>query len=154
MMHVFRVLLLILSAPAALAEQNKPNSPVYSAQSQLTVDNINKAVGIIRDPTQMSMNFRQALKNIVPEAQANIPATGPAGSANALPFVELAGKVLTPDKPAIAVLRINSHPVHIEEGGSTSMINDGKFLTVRVDEITEQHVKVMLVELNKPLILQ
>lgn len=152
MMTMFRILLMVALATEAFAEHNNPNNPLYSTQSQLTVDNINKAVGIIRDPTQMSMNFRQAVKNIAP--QVNAPATGPAGSANVLPFVELAGKVLTPDKTAIAVLRINSHPVHIAAGGSTSMVNDGKVLTVRVDEITEHYVKVMLVEINKPLILQ
>lgn len=153
MSYVVGMILLVTLAPQALAEPNTPKNPVYSEHSQLPVDNLNEAVGVIRDPTQMSQSFRQAIKAIVPEAQANVPGAAVSGG-KTLPLVELAGKVLTPNNPAAVVLRINNRSFHIPAGGSTSMIHEDKVLTVRVDEITEQYVKVVLVELNKPMILQ
>ncbi|MGR9046555.1 MAG: hypothetical protein ACU83N_14790 [Gammaproteobacteria bacterium] len=153
MSYVVGIILFAALAPQALAEPNTPKHQVYSEHSQLTVDNFNKAVGVIRDPTQMSQSFRQAIKAIVPEAQANVPGAAASGG-KTLPLVELAGKVLTLNNPAAVVLRIDNRSYHLPEGGSTSMIHDDKMLTVRVDEITEQYVKVVLVELNKPMILQ
>lgn len=155
MMHVLGFLLLTAFMPQTFAGHDDPAGPVYSPKSQLTVETINNAVEVIRDPTRMSESFRQAIKNIVPPAQANAPSTGVGGNGDGLPAIELVGKVLTPNKPAAVVLRIDQHSVHLPEGGlATTIVKGDRMLTVRVDEITGQHVKVMLVEINKPLILQ
>ncbi|MGR9114863.1 MAG: hypothetical protein ACU85E_03800 [Gammaproteobacteria bacterium] len=144
MMQVFKIFLLIALVPQAFAENKSMGSRLSSEQSQLAVE-------LVRDPTRMSENFRQAIKNIVPPAQANVPATG---GGDDLPSVELLGKVLTPNQPAAVVLRINERSVHLPKNGSTTTIIDGRLVTIRVDEITKRHVKVRLVEMNQFMILQ
>ena len=156
MMYAFRILVLTVFAPLTMAvEHNNPKNAVYSEQSQLTVDNINKAVDVIRDPTQMSMNFKQALKNIAPtQATTVLPETTSSASVQTLPKIELVGKVLCRRKAGTAVIRVDDRPFHVAQGRRLSMFHDGALWTIRVDEVTANHVKLFLVERNEVLILQ
>ncbi|PKM10023.1 MAG: hypothetical protein CVV06_14080 [Gammaproteobacteria bacterium HGW-Gammaproteobacteria-10] len=151
----YRIVLLALYGfvPHAQAEID---TPVDSSRAQSTTDNVNEAVSVIRDPTRINQNFRQAIKNMAPSSRAasDKPAEGREPGLNDSLEVALVGKVLTPNKPRAVVLRINDDAYYILEGESVSMFEKGEMLTVRVNEITRQHVKITLVERNKLLILQ
>ncbi len=120
---------------------------VYNAKSQLTVENINEAVGILRNPTEMSKNFREAMDQI-----KRGRFTEDNSSSNneelddelSVPVIQLIGKVIAKDKPAKAVLNVNNRIFHVLEGSRSSLLVNRKIVNIRIDEIAEDHVTIFL----------
>jgi len=155
-MKWFFIVLLFCCVPSAFAEHTEQKNQVYNAQSQLTVDNINQVVDVLRNPTVMSGNFRQALKNIAPGISTATASTSGSNNdeENDLPFIELVAKVVTPDKPATVVLRVNDHTLHLTEGSTASQMVNRKIVNIRVDKITENNVTIFLSPFDQVMVLQ
>lgn len=173
------------NAVAAAEHLNEPNQ-VYSRSSQLSVQNINNAVEVlrdpnkviaektteffgekpsdaqnitqpVRDPTQMSGSFRQALRSYAPRT----PSTNDAGTQVIVPTITLAGKVYVPpslnnlkrDERSSVALSIDDTIVHLKEGDTSSIIKKEHLITIIVEHISEHAVQIKLQPSNETLIL-
>ncbi|WP_431067238.1 hypothetical protein [Methylotuvimicrobium sp.] len=117
----------------------------------LTRGNIAEATEVLRDPTQMSGNFRQAVKNMAP---SQVPSSSAGAARQNFPTIELVAKAMRTEKAGKVVLRVGNSLLHMRLDNSVSIMHNGALLTLRVDEITAEHVHVHLVEFNQSLILQ
>lgn len=150
------ILYLVCISPSVYAEHTDKKNQVYNAHSQLTVDKINKAVEVLRNPTVMSGNFRQALQNLSPRVpEAFAATTSPdIDDQKDMPFISLIGKVISKDKPSSVVLRINDHSVHMTEGGTSSQLVNRKIVNIRVDKVTEDAVTIFLSPFKQTMVLK
>ena len=180
---IFRLLFyfFLLSSSVTWAEETQnpaENNMIYSRSSKLTVDNINKAVEILRDPvaaikgktqplkdpTQINENFQQAIKN----SRGAGSAPGADENTQNLPGIRLLGKIyhprsareiLTrqktdlPEKQSSIVLQIEDEIVHLHEGDSSSVIKNNQLYTIEVEEITPYAVKLLLKPNQATLVL-
>ncbi len=155
-MKCFSIVLLFCYATSVFAEHTEKRNQVHSAQSQHNVDNLNQAVGVLRDPTIMSGNFRKALKSIKPNI-SNVSAStlnSNNDAENDMPFIELVAKVLAADKPSTVVLRVNDHTLHLIEGDTASQLVNRKIVNIRVDKITDDGVTIFLSPFDQVMFLQ
>lgn len=132
-----------------------PTAKVYSKESQLTVDNINKTVEVIRDPTEMSNNFRQALRNLpnYSSAQDKDASTSEDFKALGLPEIELVAKVFSENGPPTVVLKAKGKYHHFEEGDKVSKVIKNQVITIHIQEISKNGVRLVVMPFNKILIL-
>jgi len=148
------VLFLLLGfSSVILADHETPPNQVYNANSQLTVENINKVVEILRDPTAMSSNFRSALGRLpgnidTPIVERNVDENGEL----LLPDIEMVGKVISKDRPSTVVFKANEKYYHFEEGESLTKVVNHKVMTFKVLEISKSQVRVLVMPFNKILI--
>jgi len=178
-------LAIALSAGAALAEdvqQPAVNNQLYSRSSKLSVDNINKATTVLRDPvaaikntgetkqpplkdpTKINQNFLQALKHSRGKGTAS---QTDQQSVN-FPTIRLLGKVYHPktareilkqnkplntDEQSSIVLQIDGDVVHLHEGDSSSVIKNNQLYTIEVEEITPYSVTLILQPAQETLVL-
>ena len=155
-MKYLSILLFFCTVSSAFAEHTEQKNQVYNEQSQLTAEKLNQAVQVLRNPTLMSGNFRQALKNIKP----GIPTASASSSnyknnkENDMPFIELVAKVMAKDKPSTIVLKVNDHTLHLTEGNTASQLVNRKIVNIRVDEITDSYVKIYLSPFEQVMVLQ
>lgn len=178
MMFCCRTLLLLMFSFAVHAESATPPQPksglevqVYTKESATNVEALNKATEVlrdpvkafsaseadkkelIRDPTQMSGNFRQALKNI-PIAGANN--TNPNAANNTpnltIPAIELAAKIMGKNKSVM--LRINGRVIQVTEGGRVTLVENQQVITIQVEKIDINQVRISVLPYNEHLILQ
>lgn len=152
-MKYLSILLFFCTVSLAFAEHTEQKNQVYNAQSQLTVENINQAVQVLRNPTLMSGNFRQALKNIKPNIQT-ISESSSDNEEDDMPFIQLVAKVIAKDKPSTIVLMVNDHSLHLTEGNTASQLVNRKIVNIRVDEITDSYVKIYLLPFKQVMVLQ
>ena len=113
----------------------------------------------LHDPTQMSGNFRQALRSYTP----SVTNTGTSSESNVVPLIELMGKVYMPvDRQAdktgnndvsSVVLSINEKTFFLKEGAKSSVIIREHIITVSVEEIAENYVRIKLSPSNETLLL-
>lgn len=130
------------------------NNQVYNKHSKLTVENINKAVEFFRNPTVMSGNFRQALKNMAPGI-STASASSPSDSEDQnIPLIELVAKVLSSNKPSTVVLRVDNHIIHLTEGSTASHLVNKQIVNIRVDKVTETYVSIFLTPFEQMMVLQ
>ncbi|NOR68382.1 MAG: hypothetical protein GQ532_01580 [Methylomarinum sp.] len=156
-MKYLSILLFFCTVSLAFAEHTEQKNQVYNQKSQLTAENINQAVQILRNPTLMSGNFRQALKNIkpgIPTASAATPFSNDDREEDDMPFIELVAKVMAKDKPSTIVLKVNDHTLHLTEGNTASQLVNRKIVNIRVDEITDSYVKIYLSPFEQVMVLQ
>lgn len=179
------ILLFGWNAVANAEHLSEPNN-IYSPSSQSKVQNINKAVEVLRDPgkviaektaeffsenasdeepsmpamrdpTQMSGSFRQALRSYAPKTTQ----TNDAGAQVIVPTITLAGKVYVPPSPdpfnqserSSVALSIDNTIVHLKEGDASSIIKNEHLITIFVERISEHAVHVKLQPSNETLIL-
>jgi len=127
---------------------------VYSKESQLTVNKINKTVDVLRDPTELSGNFRKALRGL----QGNNMLVDESGATPAnpqdfgLPEIEIVGRVYSENKPATVVLKANGKYHHFVEGDRLTRVIDNQLVTFYVQEINEHSVRLLVMPFNKILI--
>lgn len=155
-MRCFSIVLLFCYATSVIAEHTEKRNQVYSAQAQHNADNLNQATEILRNPTIMSGNFRQALKSIKPD-MSDVSASTFNSNNNAendMPFIELVAKVLAADKPSTVVLRVNDHTLHLIEGNTASQLVNRKIINIRVDKITDDGVTIFLSPFDQVMFLQ
>lgn len=146
------IIFLVCSAVAFAEQKTEPNQ-VYSKRSQLNVKNVNKAVEIIRDPTAMSSNFRQALRGLPGSVAPVSTKTDEAGyQALNLPEIELVGKIFSENGPPSVVFKARGKYHHFEEGEQVSKVINNQVVTLHVQEITEDYVKLLIMPFNKTLI--
>jgi len=135
-------------------QERAPDNIVYSKGSALTVDNVNKATEILRDPTAMSGNFRQALRGLQ-GSNAAISESGVTPAAPkefGLPKIEIVGRVYSENKPATVVFKSNGKYHHFEEGDQLTQVIDNQLVTFHVQEISEHSVRLLVMPFNKILI--
>ena len=150
------VFLLLGFCTLAFAEHEQERAPgnmVYSKGSGLTVDDLNKAVEVLRDPTAMSGNFRQALR--VLSGNTPIPQTGATPAAPkdfGLPDIEIVGRVYSENKPSTVVFKANGKYHHFEEGDQITRVINNQLVTFHVQEISEHSVRLLVMPFNKILI--
>lgn len=140
----------VLSDPAKALksdheEEHKPKSD--------SVANINALKQFPRDPTQMSGNFRQALKNM-PASHGGATGANPNAPAqqNLMPAIELAAKMVGKHKSVL--LRVNKRVVQIAEGGQMSWIEGNQLFNIRIEKISKNQVRVRVLPSNDLFILQ
>lgn len=168
--------------PAAPQKSATDDVKIYTKQSGEAVDTLNKATEVLRDPTkalplpevgktvdkvlysvtdkkelprdptQMSGNFRQALKNMPTSGANNANPNAQNAAPPAIPPIELAAKILGKNKSVM--LKINTRIVQIAEGGRVSLFENQRVITVRVDKIDKNQVKISVLPVNEQLILQ
>jgi len=125
---------------------------VYNENSQLTVDNINKVVEILRDPTVMNDNFRKALNRLPNNQQAVIEKDVDENGELLLPDIEMVGKVISKEGLSTVVFKAKGKYFHFEEGESLTKVVDHKVVTFTVLEISKHSVRVLVMPFNKTLI--
>jgi len=114
---------------------------------------------VLHDPTQMSGNFRQALKSYSPQ----VPVASSGSSSNSVPIINLIGKVYisterlateqSKQEKSSVVLDIDEKTIHLREGDKSSVIIKEHIVTVLVEEITKQYVKIRITPSNETLLL-
>ncbi len=141
-------------AVSVMAEPNgQIKNQVYSANSGLTIENINKVVEVLRDPTVMSGNFRKALRDR-PNSQVEEryePAVDENGEL-LLPEIELVAKVLNENGRSSIVLKAIGKYYHFEEGDRLSKVINHQVVTMHVQEISKHTVRLFIAPFNKTLI--
>ena len=160
---MFFLRILILFGFCSLAFANHTTEPktepnqVYNHSSQLTVENINKATELFRDPTKMSGNFRQVLKALKPKTATDASTEGAI-----VPQIKLIGKVFVPktsgtfafaNNASSIVLEIDGQVVYLKEGAMSSIIKKEHLITINVEEISQYYVKLIVQPGNETLIL-
>ncbi len=130
------------------AEENQ----VYNKHSQLTAENINKAVEVLRDPTVMNDNFRKALGNLSNAPSVDGVKKPSSNGELLLPDIEMVGKVISKEGTSTVVFKANDKYYHFEEGESLTKVVDHKVMTFKVLEISKHSVRVLVMPFNKILI--
>lgn len=155
-MKRFSILLFFCCASSVFAEHTEHRNQIYNEKSALTVDSINKITEVLRNPTVMSGNFREALKRISPSIPVVSAATLNSSSKEEddMPFIELVAKIIAKDKPSTVVLRVNDHTVHLSEGSKVSQLVNRKIVNIRVDKVTENDVTIFLMPFGQAMVLQ
>ncbi|NOR68471.1 MAG: hypothetical protein GQ532_02035 [Methylomarinum sp.] len=154
-MNWFVFFILSCFGAAVFAEHTEQRNQVYNGTSQLTAENINQAVDILRNPTVMSSNFRKAMANIMPGIS-----TAKASTLNLnddeesdMPFIDLVAKIIVADKPSTVVIRVNDHTFHLMEGGTASQMINRKIVNIRVDKITANNVTIFISPFEQLMVL-
>lgn len=150
MMRLFILLLGFCSF--VFAEQETVPNQVYNGNSQLNVKNLNKAVEIIRDPTAMSGNFRKALRNLPGSAPVQGKTDEEGYKSLNLPEIELVGKMFSENGPPSVVFKARGKYHHFEEGEQVSKVINNQVVTIKIEKITKQSVRVLVMPFNKTLI--
>jgi len=135
-------------------QERAPGNMVYSKGSGLTTDNLNKAVEVLRDPTAMSGNFRQALRRL-PGNNAPVQQGGstPAHAEEfGLPNIEIVARVYSENKPSTVVFKANGKYHHFVEGDQITRVINNQLVTFHVQEISEHSVRLLVMPFNKILI--
>jgi len=130
------------------AEENQ----VYNKSSQLTAENINKAIEVLRDPTVMNDNFRKALGNLSSAPSVDGVKKPSSNGELLLPDIEMVGKVISKEGASTVVFKANDKYYHFEEGESLTKVVDHKVMTFKVLEISKHSVRVLVMPFNKVLI--
>lgn len=153
-MFYFKLLLFFSVSFSVMAEhENDANSnQIYTKKSSEKINALNKTTEILRDPTQLSPNFRQALRGITPKGRS--ASNTKTKKALALPEIELAGKVLAQSKKPKAMLRINKKIYYVSENSALSFVKNNQVITVKVLKVNKDHVKITVSPHNQTLILQ
>ncbi len=149
------VFLLLVFCTLAFAEdeqQRAPENMVYSKGSGLTVENLNKAVEILRDPTVMNDNFRKALSRLPNNQPESVDKDVNKHGELLLPEIEMVGKVISEDRPSTVVFKAKGKYFHFEEGESLTKVVDHKVVTFTVVEISKARVRVLVMPFNQTLI--
>lgn len=177
------LLALSVSTAFAEEQKKAANNQVYSKSSASTVEKLNKATDslrnpgkilkkiaigddeeeqdeksdaeeeILRDPTQMSGNFRQALKNVRPTTDGST--NGKDAGFPEMPDISLAAKIMGRKNTASVILKVNKRNFNISEGKSASFIDSKhRLIRIRVDEIRRNYVKIFVLPHGEELILQ
>ena len=153
----FLAILLFSFCSLVIAEhEEETKNQVDSGSSKSKVEPLNKAVEVIRDPTAMSHNFRRALQGI--SSQSNNIETGVKKDdgttlrALGIPEIELVAKVFNSDGTGTVVLRANGKIFHFEEGDQISRVIDDQIVTLHVQEISKNTVRLLIMPFNKYLI--
>ncbi|WP_198243001.1 hypothetical protein [methane-oxidizing endosymbiont of Gigantopelta aegis] len=178
--------LIATSLTVAWAEETQKkaeNNMLYSRSSKLSVDNINKATTVLRDPvaaikktdekkqppplkdpTQINQNFLQALKN----SRGKSTSAQTDQQALNFPAIRLLGKIYHPktarqlliqgkahptDEQSSIVLQIDGDVVHLHEGDSSSVIKNNQLYTIEVEAITPNSVTLILNPAHETLVL-
>ena len=110
------------------------------------------SVEILRDPTEMSPNFRQALRGVRPTENSSNSAQDNAFPK--MPEINLAAKILSKKNTPSVILKVNDQSLHVTEGKSASIVDNHQVIEIRVDEIKKTHVSIFVLPHNKQLILQ
>jgi hypothetical protein len=107
-----------------------------------------------RDPTQMSGNFRQALKNM-PASNSNgiNPNAVNNPAAHNIPTLELAAKIMGKHKSVMLKVN-NKRIIQIVEGEQFSLVENNQLITIRVEKITKNQIRLLVSPPNEHLILQ
>lgn len=159
------------AAPVPPTPKSDLEVQVYTKESTDNIAALNKAAEVLsdpvkafsareadkkelpRDPTQMSGNFRQALKNI-PASSSN--STNPNAPNNKpsrnIPAIELAAKIMGKNKSVM--LRIKDRVIQVAEGGRVTLIENQQVITIRVEKIDTTQVRILVSPHNEHLILQ
>ncbi len=145
---------LVFAEQEPLQQEAAPDNMVYSKSSGLTVDKLNKVVEVLRDPSVMSDNFRQALRglsaNNEPVQQSGATPASPQDFG--LPEIEIVGRVYSENKPATVVLKANGKYHHFVEGDRLTRVINNQLVTFHVQEINEHSVRLLVMPFNKILI--
>lgn len=157
-MYFLRIFILFGFCSLAYAEHKTEPNQVYNRSSQLTVDNINKVTELFRDPTKLSGNFRQVLKDLKPKTATDASTTGAI-----VPQIKLIGKVFEPKISTVlalsdinlssVVLDIEGQVLHLKEGAMSSVVKQEHLISIRVEEITQNYVKLNIQPGNETMIL-
>lgn len=155
-MRLLLVLLFCFFSFLVSAEHSEKRNQVYNTHSQLTTGNINNVIEVLRNPTLMSGNFRQALKNLTPKIPEAFAATSSPDidDEDDMPFITLVGKVIAKNKRSSVVLKVNDHSVHLTEGDTSSQMVNRKIVNIRVDKITEDAVTIFLSPFQQTMVLK
>ncbi len=134
---------------SSLAEQTKNELTVYTKKSRLTVENLNKTTEILRDPTQASGSFRDALKRIKPSSQQQSPS-----KQYTLPDLSLNALVAGPNRTYSAMLKIDKKVVLVKTGYRLSIVSKKQLYEVVINKITREEIRLTLLPANEQIILR
>lgn len=130
-----------------------PETGKVIAKVDKVLDNVTERKELPRDPTQMSGNFRQALKNLNAGSGANPNSNAAKNNpASAMPAIELAAKIMGKNKSVM--LRIKDRVIQVAEGGRMSLIENQQVISIQVEKIDPNQVRISVLPYNEHLILQ
>ncbi|MCK4841140.1 MAG: hypothetical protein KAT04_04570 [Methylococcales bacterium] len=152
-MKFYFILFLFTFVSSVFAEHTEAKNQVYNQQSQSNVDALNNTVEVLRNPTVMSGNFRQALKNIRPNTSTS---TTPNSDNKDMPFIELVAKIYSTEKdsPSTVVLRVDDHILHLAEGSTASQMINRKIVNIEIQQISKDSVTIFLPTFGLDMVLQ
>lgn len=139
------------------ADPKKSPDSIDKQLSKLTVKNIHKRVEILRDPTVMSPNFRDALRHLSNNGVSSNEDAEDTSSASTvqqlgLPDIQLVGKMLSQTGINTVVFKMNEQYFHFEVGDQISKVIDNQVVTLHVQEISQHSVRLLVMPFNKTLI--
>jgi hypothetical protein len=144
----------VLANPAkALLPDHEENKAAPAADSAN-----NNSLGLMdkrplpRDPTQMSGNFKQEFKKVSTNNVASPNAVNNPAARN-IPTLELAAKIMGKHKSVM--LRVNNKRIiQIVEGEQFSLVENNQLITIRVEKINKNQIRLLISPPNEYLILQ
>ncbi|MEI6234540.1 MAG: hypothetical protein WCT04_15915 [Planctomycetota bacterium] len=151
--HCTFVVLTLLVAPGFLLAEDTPKpSPLGETvplKSGKDVSEPAKKTEPLPDPTELSAEFRDALKPPAPPV-VKVAAPPPPASP-AIPEMVVKALVETDGQPASAMIEINGKAQHIITAGSTFSVRDSgaQYLTLVVKRVAADGVEIEIVELKK-----
>jgi hypothetical protein len=164
---ILKLLLLSLLSFSLWAE-DAPQ--IYTKESIENINKLNKAAELLsspgklfsadkddkkdlpmRDPTQMSGNFRDELKKLNSGGALGNSTSAPA-SIDKMPTIELIAKVLGKNKSVM--LRVNKQTLQLVEGSKASFTEEQRLMEIQVHKIHQDYVTIVVLPRNETLNLQ
>ncbi|MBN2700881.1 MAG: hypothetical protein JXR29_05460 [Methylothermaceae bacterium] len=102
------------------------------------------------DPTQPDPAFQRSFRALLRQGQktdddTTVPVT--------LPAVTLVAKVLKPHMPPAAMLQVGAKTVLVKDGDEVTVFHQDRLLTLRIEAITDNAVRLLVLPQNEPLVL-
>jgi len=123
---------------------------IYSDETVENVQNINKMVKNLRDPTRISESFRSALKRLAPKSTKG----GEAGAVLAVPKLEMGAIIDGFGKKRTALIKLEDKTRMIREGHTFSVVKGNVVYEVYVEEIGLCEIKLTVSPPNTLIILR
>ncbi|GAB4358227.1 MAG: hypothetical protein Kow0060_12110 [Methylohalobius crimeensis] len=102
------------------------------------------------DPTQPDPAFQRSFRALLRQGQktdddTTVPVT--------LPAVTLVAKVLKPHMPPAAMLQVGAKTVLVKDGDEVTVFHQDRLLTLRIEAITDNAIRLLVLPQNEPLVL-
>lgn len=115
---------------------------VKAVWAQATVE----ATPAIKDPTQMTGSFSQALSRITVKP-------GQGGALQTLPNIQLVARAIKHGESKAVLLKVDKQNYLVKQGGKQTVVSNNNTFEIQVEQIENDFVRITLLPLGKVLFL-
>ncbi|MGR9073522.1 MAG: hypothetical protein ACU833_10710 [Gammaproteobacteria bacterium] len=130
------------------AEHQQAEISIYRDKSRRTVENLNQATEVLRDPTRINESFHDALKRVSPEAGS----TTDIGSVR--PGLTLSALVAGPEGGYAAMLKIDDQVRLVKTGDRLSIVVKNHLIEIVIDAVTRNELRLTVYPANETITLR